>query len=155
MVRIRFRRMGLKRQPIYRIVVTDGRNSRDGAFLEVIGHHNPRTRPSTDYLDEARALYWLGVGAQPSEAVESLMKRTGTLDRFARLRQGEDLEKLLEEAQPIMEANKSVSQRTRFPSPGPGEGKKSRAAAAAGAEAVAEAVAEAPAADTEAEADEE
>lgn len=137
MVRIRFRRMGLKRQPIYRIVVTDGRNARDGAFLEVIGYHNPRTRPSTDYLDEARALYWLGVGAQPSEAVESLMKRTGTLERFARLRQGEDLEKLVEEARPIMEANKNVSQRTRFPSPAAGQGKKAQAAAAA--EALAEA----------------
>lgn len=68
MLRIRFQRVGLKRQPAYRIVVTDSRKARTGASIEVIGHHNPRTRPSTDIVKLDRALYWLSVGAKPSEA---------------------------------------------------------------------------------------
>lgn len=124
MVRIRFRRMGLKRQPTYRIVVTDGRKARDAGYLEVIGHHNPRTRPSTDIIQDDRALYWLSVGAQPSEAVQRLMQRTGTWDRYLRLKQGESMEKLIEEAQsaPVV----IVSPKTNYPSPAPGKGKNAK-----------------------------
>ncbi len=122
MVRIRLARVGLKKQPSYRIVVTDKRKARNGKELEVIGYHNARTRPDTDVLDEARALYWLSVGAQPSEGVERIMKRTGTWDRFERLRSGEDLEALLAEANAALEAAVPVSPRTAYPSPAPGEG---------------------------------
>lgn len=126
MVRIRFARVGLKGQPEYRIVVSDARRSRGGKYLEIIGHHNPRTRPATDIVDEARALYWLSVGAQPSEAVEYVFKRTGTFDRYERMKKGEALETLVAEA----EANKvTVDPRTQYPSPEAGKGKKSRIAA--------------------------
>jgi ribosomal protein S16 len=61
MVRIRFRRVGLKRQPSYRIVVTNQRSSRDGRFIEIIGHHNPRTQPMVDVIDDAPGERWLSV----------------------------------------------------------------------------------------------
>lgn len=121
MVRIRLRRMGLKRQPSYRIVVTDSRKARNGAYLEVIGHHNPRTRPITDVIQDDRALYWLSVGAQPSDAVRTLMKRTGTWDRFMRLKQGEAIETLVEEAKNVVV--EPISPKTNYPSPEPGQGK--------------------------------
>ncbi len=123
MVRIRFRRVGLKRQPSYRIVVTDKRNPRDGRFIEIIGHHNPRTEPSIDVIDEARALYWMSQGAQPSESVLNLMKRTGTWDRFERLRKGEAMEALVAEAEAAY-AEMNVSSRTSFPSPADGQSKQ-------------------------------
>ncbi len=137
MVRIRFRRMGLKRQPSYRIVVIDQRKARGGGSLEVIGNHNPRTRPSTDVLDEERALYWLSVGAQPSESVKRLMERTGTWARFERLRSGEDLQTLVAEANAAAASAEPISPRTSYPSPTPGNGKGPRQLekAAAAAEA--------------------
>ena len=122
MVRIRLARVGLKKQPSYRIVVTDKRKARNGKELEIIGYHNARTRPDTDVLDEARALYWLSVGAQPSDAVERIMKRTGTWDRFQRLRSGEDMEALVAEANAALETATPVSPRTSYPAPAPGEG---------------------------------
>ncbi|PJF21062.1 MAG: 30S ribosomal protein S16 [Phototrophicales bacterium] len=124
MVRIRLARYGLKRQPVYRIVVTDGRKARNGKEIEVLGYYNPRTRPSTDVVDEARALYWLSVGAQPSDAVVNIFNRTGTMSRFERMKQGESVEALVAEA----EANRpEVSPRTSYPAPAPGEGKGPRA----------------------------
>lgn len=121
MVRIRLRRIGLKGQPSYRIVVTDKRSPRDGRFIEIIGHHNPRTEPATNVVDEARALHWLSVGAQPSEAVQRILNHTGTQSRFERLKAGEALEALLAEAA----ANVSeVPPQTKFPAPGPGQSKK-------------------------------
>lgn len=126
MVSIRFARVGLKGQPEYRIVVADSRRSRGGRYIEIIGHHNPRTRPSTDIVDEARALYWLGVGAQPTEAVQSVFKRTGTFARFDRMKKGEAVDALVAEAN----ANKvTVDPRTNYPSPESGKGKKAREAA--------------------------
>lgn len=129
MIRIRFSRKGLKRQPVYRLVVSDQRNARDGDFLEVIGHHNPRTRPQTDIVNEARMLYWLSVGAQPTDAVLSVIKRTGTWDRFQRMRKGEAIEALVEEA--AKTAKPLPSPKTSFLSPEAGQGKKAKAAAAA------------------------
>lgn len=139
MVRIRLRRMGLKRQPTYRIVVTDKRKARNGMYIEAIGHHNPRTRPTTDIVDEARVLYWLSVGAQPSEAVVSILNRTGTMERFQRLRNGEDMETLVAEAEAAYAEAEAVSPRTQYPAPPAGQGKKAQAAAAIAEEAVAEA----------------
>lgn len=124
MVRIRFRRMGSKGQPTYRIVVTDRRSPRDGRFIEIIGHHNPRTQPATDIIDEARALYWLSVGAQPSESVKYLMKRTGTWERFERLQKGEDQTILVAEALAAQAAASPISPKTRHPSPQSGQGAK-------------------------------
>ncbi len=122
MVRIRFRRVGLKGQPSYRIVVTDQRSPRDGSFIEIVGFHNPRTQPTTDQVNEARVLHWLSVGAQPSEAVRSVLRRTGTLDRYERLRKGENLDALLAEAAAAQAAAAPVSPKTRYPSPEAGKG---------------------------------
>lgn len=77
MVRIRLRRQGAKKAPSYRIVVADQHAPRDGGILENIGFFNPRTDPETVSIDVERARYWVGVGAQPSEAVERLLKATG------------------------------------------------------------------------------
>jgi len=130
MVRIRLRRVGLKKQPSYRIVVADQRTARDGRFIEIIGHHNPRTRPSTDIVQEERALYWLSVGAQPSDGVLRLLKRTGTWGRYERLMKGESMEALVAEAQAAFAAAEPVSPKTRYPSPGDGQShKKAREAA--------------------------
>jgi len=127
MVRIRLRRVGLKKQPSYRIVVTDQRSPRDGDFIEIIGNHNPRTEPITDVVDEARALYWLSVGAQPSEAVNYIFRRTGTTARYERMKKGEALDTLVAEAQ-AQYAAAPQNPKTRRPSPGPGEGKMKKEA---------------------------
>ncbi len=88
MVRIRLRRVGAKKQPSYRVVVADQRAPRDGRFIEAIGHYNPRTDPPTVSIDEERALYWLQQGAQPSEAVERMLRNQGTLDKLAQAKAG-------------------------------------------------------------------
>jgi small subunit ribosomal protein S16 len=95
--------MGARKQPSYRVVVADQRAPRDGKFVEIIGHYNPRTEPITFHIDEERALHWLSEGAQPSEPVERLLKKGGTLDRFSRLRAGESMESLLTELQKNLE----------------------------------------------------
>ena len=68
-VRIRLSRVGATGQPTYRVVATDRRSPRDGRSLEILGHYNPRTEPSTIVVDEERIKYWIGVGAQPSDTV--------------------------------------------------------------------------------------
>jgi len=110
MVKIRLRRVGKKKQPSYRIVVADSRAPRDGRFIEVIGFYNPRTEPETVRIKEDRALYWLSVGAQPTEPVARLLKKQGTLDRFARLKAGEPLEALVAEAEAAASAEPSDRQ---------------------------------------------
>ena len=81
MLRIRLRRVGSRGQPSYRIVVADSRAARDGAFVDYLGHYNPRTEPSTVVIDEEKALSWLRKGAQPSEAVARMLKKSGVLDK--------------------------------------------------------------------------
>ena len=82
MVRIRLRRVGAKKQPSYRIVVADSESPRDGRIIENIGFFNPRTEPETVELKEDRAIYWLSVGAQPSDAVRRLLVSTGVMAQF-------------------------------------------------------------------------
>lgn len=115
MVRIRLRRVGRKKQPSYRIVVADQRSPRDGRYIEIIGFYNPRTEPATMTIKEERALHWLGVGAQPSEAVNRILDKLGTLGRYERLKKGEDLEALLAEAAAEEEAREPVSPKTMRP----------------------------------------
>ncbi len=81
MLRIRLRRTGAKNQPSYRVVVADSRAARDGAFVDHIGHYNPRTDPPTIVIDEEKALKWLRQGAQPSEAVERMLRNMGTMEK--------------------------------------------------------------------------
>ena len=97
MLRIRLSRVGAKKQPSYRIVVADVEAKRDGRVVERIGYYNPRTEPLEYRIDEDRALYWLSVGAQPSDSVRRLLAKQGTLERLERLRTGESLEVLTAE----------------------------------------------------------
>src|SRR5262249_2731634 len=117
MVRIRLRRMGLKKQPSYRIVVTDRESPRDGRYIEIIGFYNPRTEPITMDLKEDRALYWLSVGAQPSEPVERILKKLGTDTRLERLRKGEAMETLVAEAAEEKAKLPPQNPKTRRPAP--------------------------------------
>ena len=113
MVKIRLRRVGAKKQPSYRVVVADSRSPRDGRFIEVIGFHNPRTEPETVTVKEDRALHWLSVGAQPTEAVARLLDKQGTMARFERLKQGESMEVLVAEAEEAARAAPDPSPKTR------------------------------------------
>ncbi len=81
MVKIRLRRMGAKKQPTYRFVVADARAPRDGRFIEIFGHYNPRTQPQTVVVDEAKAREWLAKGAQPSDTVRRLFAEKGLMER--------------------------------------------------------------------------
>ena len=83
MVRIRLRRVGAKKQPSYRVVVTEKETPRDGRFIEVIGFYNPRTEPPTMEINEERAIHWLSNGAQPSEAVNRILVKLGIMEKFA------------------------------------------------------------------------
>lgn len=74
MVKIRLMRVGKRKQPSYRVVVADSRSPRDGRIIEAIGHYHPRQEPSEVVIDTARADYWLGVGAQPSQSVVRLLE---------------------------------------------------------------------------------
>ncbi len=98
MVRIRLRRVGLKNQPSYRIVIQDSEKPRDGRFLEIVGFYNPRTEPGSITIDEARVFEWMSNGAKPTESVAKLFRTTGTADRFARFKKGEPVATLTEEA---------------------------------------------------------
>ena len=79
MVKIRLKRMGMKKMPFYRLVVTASRNPRDGRFIEEVGYYNPLTDPIELTIYEERAKYWLGVGAQPTDTVRGLLKKGGVL----------------------------------------------------------------------------
>ncbi len=87
-VKLRLRRMGKKKQPLYKVVAADSRSPRDGKFLESIGLYNPLTDPSIIEIKEDRALYWLGVGAQPTETVKSLLSKKGILLKRELIRKG-------------------------------------------------------------------
>lgn len=97
MLRIRLTRIGKKRQPYYRVVVADRDAPRDGAIVERIGHYNPLADPAEFQINEDRALYWLSVGASPTDAVRRLLEKQGTYQRLERLRAGEPLETLVAE----------------------------------------------------------
>ena len=91
MLKIRLSRRGKKRQPSYRVVVADVNSKRDGRIVERIGHYNPLTDPAEFSIQEDRALHWLNVGAQPTDAVRRLLDKQGTFDRLGRMRAGESL----------------------------------------------------------------
>jgi len=76
LLRIRLTRKGAKKNPIYRVVVAEQRNARDGSFVEIVGNYNPKTNPPAVELNLERVQHWIAKGAQPSETVQSLLKRT-------------------------------------------------------------------------------
>ena len=78
-VKMRLRRMGQKKAPFYRVVVADSRYPRDGRFIEEIGYYNPLTNPAEIKIDADKANKWLGQGAQPTETVKSLLKKSDIL----------------------------------------------------------------------------
>ncbi|MBM4402134.1 MAG: 30S ribosomal protein S16 [Candidatus Cloacimonetes bacterium] len=75
MIKIRLTRTGKKHQASYRIVVADSRSKRDGRHIEILGYYNPQVKPPEMGLDKVRYNYWVGVGAQPTEAVKELASR--------------------------------------------------------------------------------
>ena len=81
-VKLRLKRMGKKKQPTYRVVAADARSPRDGRFIESIGFYQPRSEPSVVEIDNEKAVDWLRKGAQPSEAVQKLLKISGAWDQF-------------------------------------------------------------------------
>ena len=81
-VRIRLRRIGKKKQPQYRLVAAEAAHPRDGRFIEVLGHYNPRVDPPAVSVNGERALYWLQHGAQPTDTAKSLLVRTGVWEQF-------------------------------------------------------------------------
>ncbi len=112
MVRIRLRRVGLKGQPSYRIVVADKESPRDGRFLEIIGFYNPRTSPATIQIKEDRVYDWMSRGALPTESVAQLFQTSGLTERYERLKKGETLETILQEAS-AAEAARVTTSKTR------------------------------------------
>lgn len=76
MLSIRLRRTGTTKRPYYRVVVADSRETRDGRFVEILGHYDPRRDPAIVKIDEERAKYWIGKGARATDTVRSLLKRT-------------------------------------------------------------------------------
>ena len=81
-VKLRLTRVGKTKQPQYRIVAADSRSPRDGRFIEIVGHYNPLTDPSTLTVDNDRAVKWLSQGAQPTERVKKLLQISGAFDQF-------------------------------------------------------------------------
>ena len=80
MVKIRLKRMGMKKKPFYRLVVTDSRSPRDGRFIEEIGYYNPMTEPATIKIDAEKAQQWLKNGAQPTDTARTLLKKSGVIE---------------------------------------------------------------------------
>ena len=75
MLRIRLTRMGAKKKPLYRVVVMEQRQARDGSFVEILGHYDPKANPPLVDLKMERVQHWLACGAQPSDTVNSLLKK--------------------------------------------------------------------------------
>ena len=82
MVKIKLKRVGATKQPSYRLVIADSRSSRDGKFINIIGHYNPRSTPEELVIDEIKALEWLKQGAQPTATAARLLNKAGILDKF-------------------------------------------------------------------------
>lgn len=145
-VKIKLKRMGKMRNPQYRIVIADARTKRDGRAIEEIGIYQPKEDPSIMRVDSERALYWLGVGAQPTEAVMAILKVTGDWQKFKGLPGQEGTlrvappkvdKKAVFEAAALEAANEPVKEATT-------PKKKAAKVEEVAAEAVAEVVADAP-----------
>ncbi|MDV2989470.1 MAG: 30S ribosomal protein S16 [Dehalogenimonas sp.] len=80
MLKIKLRRMGAPKKPSYRIVISDSRSARNGAFLEIIGHYDPMTNPETVSIEADKAKDWMTKGAQPTDTVTRLLKKAGVLE---------------------------------------------------------------------------
>lgn len=79
-VKMRLRRIGAKKAPFYRVIIADSRSPRDGRFIEEIGYYNPLTEPAEIKIDAEKAKKWISNGAQPTETVKALLKKSGIVD---------------------------------------------------------------------------
>lgn len=113
MVKLRLKRMGKKKQPIYRIVAADSRSPRDGRFIEEVGFYDPNKEPMIIKLKETKVLQWLKNGAQPTETVKSLFKRYGLNFKMNLIKRGFDENRIAEEMQKFESAKKEKLQREK------------------------------------------
>ncbi len=114
-VKLRLKRMGKKKQPIYKVVAADSRSPRDGKFLEAIGSYNPLREPHAVEIKEDRALYWLKVGAQPTDTVKSLLRQKGITLRYDLQKRGlsaEQIDAKLSEWHKLKEAKKATAKKS-------------------------------------------
>ena len=92
-VKIRLKRMGAKKHPVYRVVVANSTEARDGRFIETIGTYDPNVDPPAVHIDEEKALRWLGHGAQPTDTTRALLRKQGLLDRLTAVKAASRQEK--------------------------------------------------------------
>ena len=97
MVKLRLRRMGRKKLPLYKIVAADSRAPRDGRFIEAVGTYNPNTNPVKIEVKEERVHYWLKTGAQPTYTVKNLLSRKGLMLKHHLMKKGADAQKIDDE----------------------------------------------------------
>ena len=157
--KIKLMRLGKMREPHYRIVVADARTKRDGRSIETIGEYHPKSDPSVIKVDGERAAYWLGVGAQPTEAVTAIFKVTGDWQKFKGLPAPEPMKLAAEKPDKHALFNAALAEVSGEPAadaaattPKKRAAKKTAEAPAAEAPAAEAPAAEAPAADATAEA---
>jgi small subunit ribosomal protein S16 len=145
--KIKLMRLGKMREPHYRIVVADARTKRDGRAIETIGEYHPKSDPSVIRVDGERAAYWLGVGAQPTEAVTAILKVTGDWQKFKGLPEPEPMK--LPAQKPDKQAlfNAALAEVSGEPAADSGAATTPRKRAAKKAPEAAEKPAEAPAAE--------
>lgn len=154
--KIRLKRLGKIRAPFYRVVVADSRTKRDGRVIEEIGKYHPTEEPSFIEINSERAQYWLGVGAQPTEAVAALLKITGDWQKFKGLPGAEGTLRAKESAADPAAAIKAAAdeaEKVKAAASAAKEKAEAEAKAAAEAEAAEAAAAEEPAAEEATEAD--
>ena len=117
-VKIRLKRLGKIRSPHYRIVVMDSRTKRDGRAIEEIGLYQPKNDPSIIKVNSERAQYWLGVGAQPTEAVVTIFKRSGDWQKFTGEESASGIEPLAEKVDKVARFNAALAEADEAPAAG-------------------------------------
>ncbi|HVK43787.1 MAG TPA: 30S ribosomal protein S16 [Micropruina sp.] len=138
--KIRLKRLGKIRSPHYRIVVMDSRAKRDGRAIEEIGLYHPKNDPSVIEVDSERAQYWLGVGAQPTEAVVTIFKRSGDWQKFTGEKSESGIEPQAEKVDKAARFNAALAEADSEPATSAiSRGKKKADADEAGAETADEA----------------
>ena len=113
MVKLRLKRMGKKRKPIYRIVAADARSPRDGRFIEDVGFYDPNKEPMEVRIKEKRVVYWINSGAKPTETVMSLLRRLGLLHKLRLKKRGFSEEAITEEMNKYFDKKKDQLEREK------------------------------------------
>jgi len=115
LVKLRLKRMGKKKAPLYKIVAADSRSPRDGRFIESVGNYNPHAEPAQVVLKEERVIHWLTKGAKPTETVRNLLRREGLIMKMRLLKSKASEEKVSEKMQQFIDdkANKLEREKAR------------------------------------------